>query len=118
MFPPPGCPGVPIGIASPTSTPTGGWTWSSDPREPGYQLGRPSADVTLVDVLAAVRGAPDLPTRKGGVRADSAQIIGGVVAELARASEPVAGKRSLGDLLQDLPERRAEKAARVTRDHE
>jgi len=74
-------------------------------REQGYQLGRPSADVALADVFAAIRGVPELPTHKNGERADSAQLVAGVVADLLRASEPIAGKRSLADLLQALPER-------------
>jgi membrane protein len=74
-------------------------------RDPGYQLGRPAADVALTDVLAAVRGAPELPAPKGAPPADSTLLVGGVAADLARASQPIAGTRSLASLLESLPER-------------
>ncbi|MEE2665284.1 MAG: YhjD/YihY/BrkB family envelope integrity protein [Myxococcota bacterium] len=78
---------------------------SPEGREPGYQLGRPAVDIRLADVLAAVRGAPELPARKGEGPADSTRLIGDVVAELARVSQPIARDRTLASLLESLPGR-------------
>lgn len=79
--------------------------------EPGHQLGRPAADIRIADVLGAVRGAPLLPleprARAGdqGGAAGSAQVVADVVGELMRASVPIAGERSIGDLLPSLAPR-------------
>jgi membrane protein len=76
-------------------------------REPGYQLGRPAGDIRLADVLAAVRGAPELPAHRGEAPTDAAQAVGEAVGEMIRAAEPIASGRSLADLLTTLPERTA-----------
>jgi len=73
-------------------------------KTPGYQLGRPAADIQCADVLAAVRGAPALPARKGEAPGDSTRRVGEVVAELARASQPIAREHTLASLLESLPE--------------
>jgi membrane protein len=86
---------------------------TSEEDQPGHQLGRPAADIRIADVLAAVRGAPLLPpgpSRRGGRAgengvADSAEIVAHVVADLIRASVPIASERSIAHLLSDLAPR-------------
>jgi DNA-binding IscR family transcriptional regulator len=73
-------------------------------RESGYQLGRPASDVRIADVLNALRGNPRLPGRDSGEPATSARLVGGVVLDLARAVRPIAVDRSIGDLLESMPE--------------
>jgi len=88
-------------------------TSTSDEGLSGHQLGRPAADIRLADVLAAVRGAPRLPpgptvpgqSPDAVLPADSALAVASVVAELLRSSMPIAGERSVAQLLSALPPR-------------
>ena len=80
---------------------------SNGDRERGYQLGRPAADIAVRDVLTSIRGLPRLPAGDEEV-ADTANVIASVVGDLARAAEPIAGDRSLEDLLRALPARGAD----------
>jgi membrane protein len=73
-------------------------------RDPGYQLGRPALDIRLVDVLAAVRGAPALPARKGEPPGDTTRRVAEVVAQLAHAAQPITNDQTLASLLTTLPE--------------
>jgi membrane protein len=76
-----------------------------DDREEAYQLGRPATDIALRDVLTAVRGLPLLPGRSEEV-ADTSEVVGRVIGDLALAAEPITGQQTLADLLGRLPARR------------
>jgi len=80
--------------------------WTPEDRESGYQLGRPASDIRIADVLNALRGYPGLPGRDSGEASNSARLVGEVVLDLARAVRPIAVDRSIGDLLEGMPERR------------
>jgi len=75
-----------------------------DGRDPGHQLGRPSEDVRVLDVLGALRGTARLPNAAPAL-ADTARVVDGVVSELARAVAPVASDRTLASLLEGLAPR-------------
>ncbi len=72
-------------------------------REDGLQLGRPAERITLVDVLAALRGGR-LPSR--GDPALS-RVVEAALGELAEAEAKAAGGQTLADLLEAVPERSA-----------
>ncbi|MEZ4218627.1 MAG: YhjD/YihY/BrkB family envelope integrity protein [Myxococcota bacterium] len=75
-----------------------------DGREPGHQLGRPSEDVRVAEVLAALRGTPRLPNAAPAV-GDTARVVEGVVGDLERAVAPVARETTLATLLGALEPR-------------
>ena len=70
--------------------------------EEGVRLGRPSEDVSVAEVLAAVRGRSVLPPGREEARA-SLESVGIVVAEIDHAATDVADRRSLADLIGPAP---------------
>ena len=78
-----------------------------DDGDPGHQLGRPASDIRIADVLESIRGTPQLPSSRAEL-ADSARVVAGLVADLARAAVPIAAERSLAELLAQLEPREGE----------
>ena len=81
-------------------------------RERVFQLGRPAEDVTVADVLAAIRGGRRAHERTPASRGQRPRAhdleacdraVDEVLGELDEAIAPVASERSLADLLANLP---------------
>jgi membrane protein len=64
-----------------------------------WQLGRPAERIQVADVLAALRG----PREAAGGDPALAEVVGGLLAELAEAEAKSAGGRSLADALAAIP---------------
>jgi membrane protein len=74
---------------------------AGDERIIPYQLGRPAEDITIGDVLVALRG-PRRP-EDGHEEAPAAQAVGTVLADIERCVAPVADGRTLADVLETVP---------------
>jgi membrane protein len=74
---------------------------AGDERIIPYQLGRPAEDITIGDVLVALRG-PRRP-EDGHEQAPTAQAVGSVLADIERCVAPVADGRTLADVLETVP---------------
>jgi len=84
---------VPAGIVAPRAV--------DEERDDAFQLGRPAADVSVSDVLLALRGARE-PLPPGQVDR-SAQAVSRVLAELDAEVAAIANVRSLEDVVSALP---------------
>jgi len=72
-----------------------------DRADDAYQLGRPAEDVALAEVLLALRGTRDDSACDRAVGA----AVEGVFAELDRSIEASVGRKTLADLLGEIPGR-------------
>jgi len=73
----------------------------ADERDTAYQLGRPAEEISVRDVLVALRG--DRRAEKEEDAVATAQAVNLVLADIDRCVAPVADDRTLADILETVP---------------
>jgi len=83
---------------------------SLDDREHGYQLGRPAEDVTVDELLHAVRGDRFSDGRRNTEHGEGVKVVSDILQEFDERGAELSRERTLHELIDQLPAPRASKA--------